>query len=200
MIDLLVAEMGTLDQIAAWWNGPAGAITQAILLVVLCIAAWGLNLFGLPGNWVAVALIGLYVWLGPEEGAMSLTWVALVIALLAAIVGEAVEFVAGALGAQKAGASRRSTFYSMLGSMIGAIAGAFIGVPIPIIGSIVAAILFGGLGATLGAMYGERQEGKTWDESWTVGKAAFVGRTIGTLGKSLVGMTIVLVALIGVIF
>lgn len=177
-----------------------GQVLLAILLVVLCIVAWASNLVALPGNWAAVLLVGLYVWLGPETGREAIGGGALVAAFLFALAGEAFEFVAGAWGANRAGASRRATLYAMLGSMVGAILGAIIGVPIPLVGSVIAAILFGGLGATAGAMYGEWTNGKPWKESWTIGHAAFWGRTVGTLGKMSAGLGVVAIALLGVVF
>lgn len=187
---------------ASWtgWLEPSGTVLLASLLVILCVVAWGTNLIALPGNWMSVALLALYVWLGPHEGRAAIGGIPLVVAFLMALIGEIVEFLAAALGAKKAGASRRSTIYAVIGSMVGAIAGAIIGVPVPVIGSVLAAILFGGLGATAGAMYGEWTDGKSWKESWSIGHAAFWGRTFGTIGKVSVGFVIVVIAVAGVLF
>ncbi len=182
------------------WLGPTGAVLTAILLVVFCVIAWGLNLITLPGNWISVAAMALYAWLGPSEGRLAIGTATLSAAFLFALIGEIVEFAAGALGAQKAGASRRSTILAVVGSMAGALIGAFVGIPIPIVGPILAAILFGGVGATAGAIYGEWTDGRSWQESWSVGHAAFWGRTFGTLGKFMAGLAVVLAALIGVLF
>ncbi|WP_442507279.1 DUF456 family protein [Novipirellula sp. SH528] len=182
------------------WLGPTGAVLTAILLVVFCVVAWGLNLITLPGNWISVAAMALYAWLGPSEGRLAIGTATLSAAFLFALIGEIIEFAAGALGAQKAGASRRSTILAVVGSMAGALIGAFIGIPIPIVGPILAAILFGGVGATAGAIYGEWTDGRSWRESWSVGHAAFWGRTFGTLGKFMAGLAVVLAALIGVLF
>ena len=174
-------------------------VTWAIGLVVLCFVGWLLNLISLPGNWMAVALVVGYVWLGPQEGPAEIGyWVAGTVFGLA-LVGELVEFVAGASGASRAGASRRSTIYAVIGSMIGALVGGVIGVPVPIIGPLIAALLFGSLGATAGAMYGEWSDGKSWQESWVVGHAAFWGRLLGTFGKILVGAAMIVTVVLGVI-
>ena len=182
------------------WLGPTGSVLLALTLVVLCIISWALNLVSLPGNWIGVAMLALYAWLGPDEGRGQIGFVAIGAAFGFALLGEIVEFAAGAVGAQKAGASRRSTLFAMIGSMIGAIGGAFIGIPVPVIGPVLAAILFGGLGATVGAMYGEWTDGRSWRENWTIGHAAFWGRTFGTLGKILAGLVIVVIALVGVVW
>ncbi len=182
------------------WLGPTGTVVMAIVLVTLCIVAWGLNLISLPGNWLAVAFLALFAWLGPESGRAAIGFLAVGSAFVFALMGEVIEFAAGAMEAQKAGASRRSTVLAMVGSMIGAIGGEFIGIPVPVIGPVLAAILFGGLGAMGGAMYGEWTDGRAWRESWTIGHAAFWGRTFGTLGKFAAGLAIVLVAIGGVLF
>lgn len=182
---------------ASWWM-LGGAILVAVGLVIGCAAAWSLNLLGLPGNWVAVGAIAIYAWVGPSEGRLSIGVGLACFAFGLGLLGEVLEFVAGAAGASRAGASRRATLFSIIGSMAGALTGALIGLPIPVVGPLIAAILFGGLGATAGAIYAEWTDGRPWKESWKIGQAAFVGRTFGTLGKSGVGLGIVLLAIAGV--
>ena len=182
-----------------WSFEPAMTVTWAVLLAVVSILAWLSNLLTLPGNWIVVAMLALYVWLGPDEGRSEISVGVLAVVFGLAIVGELIEFAAAAMGAQRAGASRRSTVFALVGSVVGAITGAIVGLPVPGVGSILAAILFGGAGATIGAMYGEWSDGKPWRESWAVGHAAFWGRTFGMLGKLVVGailVTVVLVALV----
>ena len=53
--------------------------------------------------------------------------------------------------------------------------------------SVVAALLGASLGAMAGAVAGERWKGRTLDESMEVGNAAFWGRLLGTMGKTLLG-------------
>ena len=189
------------DWMVGWadWIAPTGALLLALLLVVLCSVAWVSNLISLPGNWFAVAILAAYAWWGPDEGRVAIGNWPLAIAFAVAVIAEIVEFIASAWGAKRAGASKKATFYALVGSMIGALAGAVVGVPVPIVGSVLAAILFGGLGATAGAMYGEWTDGKPWRESWPIGQAAFWGRTFGTLGKLSIGSVIVLVAFIAVL-
>lgn len=182
-----------MDMAIAW--------SWAIGLLMLCTLAWALNLLSLPGNWIAVALVGLYAWLGPETGRVAVTWPVVALVFAIALVGEIIEFVAGAFGAQRAGASRRSTLYAIAGSLGGALLGMVFGslIPIPIIGPIVAAVMFGAGGATVGAMYGEWTGGKSWDESWPIGRAAFWGRLFGTLGKVASGLVMLVVIAIAVL-
>lgn len=200
-IPTLLADISPAVDTSGWtsWFAPTGTVLVAFALVLLCAVAWASNLVALPGNWCAVAVLALYAWLGPQDGRASIGYAAVSVAFLCALVGEIVEFVAAAFGAQSAGASRKSTGYAVLGSMIGAILGAIVGVPIPIVGSVLAAILFGGIGATAGAMYGEWTDGRSWKESCTVGHAAFWGRTFGTVGKMSAGLVILVIALVGVL-
>lgn len=179
----------------------AVASSWAIGLLMLCTLAWALNLLSLPGNWIVVALVGLYAWLGPEAGRVAVTWPVVASLFAIALVGEVIEFVAGAFGAQRAGASRRSTMYAIAGSLGGALLGMVFGslIPIPILGQLVGALMFGAGGATVGAMYGEWSGGKTWNESWPIGRAAFWGRLFGTLGKVASGFVMLVVIAIAVL-
>lgn len=196
----LMAKMGYLA-LVPWsvWLGTTGDVLLAITLVVVCVIAWGANLIALPGNWAAVAVLALYAWLAPADGRCEIGMGAVIGAFSCALLGEIFEFFASAVGANRAGASRRATVYAVIGSMVGAMVGAAVGVPVPVVGSVLAAILFGGVGATAGAMYGEWTNGKPWRESWTVGHAAFWGRTTGTIGKMVAGLGVVLIAIVGVL-
>lgn len=173
-----------------------GVPIAAMGLVLACVVSWLTNLITLPGNWICVVMIGLWVWLGPESGRLSIGLVTLGVTFAIAFFGEVVEFMASAAGAKKAGASTKSTIYSIVGSLAGAIFGGIIGVPVPVIGQVIAAILFGGLGAAAGAMYGEWTDGRDWRENWTVGRAAFLGKLFGTVGKFSVGLMIIVATVI----
>ena len=177
------------------WLEPTFVVLMAFTLVVGCVAAWLTNLVALPGNWICVLLMAFYAWLGPAEGRVAIGYGAVLAGFAFALLGELFEFLAGALGAQRAGASRKSTLYSILGSIAGAMTGALVGVPVPVIGSVIAAILFGGIGAAAGAMYGEWSDGRKWKENWVVGHATFWGRTIGTMGKITAGLVIVAIVI-----
>ncbi|WP_237607531.1 DUF456 domain-containing protein [Roseimaritima sediminicola] len=175
-------------------------IVWAIVLFVVCAAAWALNLIALPGNWIAVVAVALYAWLGPAEGRVAIGWPVAAAAFGFAAVGEALEFLAAALGAQRAGASRRTTLYALVGSMVGAVLGAVFGLPIPVVGPIIAALLFGALGAMGGALYAEWTDGRSWQESWPVAHAAFWGRLLGTAGKIAAGLLVILLVLLALVF
>jgi hypothetical protein len=112
-----------------------------------------------------------------------------------ALLGELIEFAAGAAGAAKSGGSRRGMILSMLGAMGGSIAGAMLGVfiPIPVIGSLIGAVAGGALGAFGGAYAGESWKGKLEHERLAVSMAAMAGRVFGTLGKLWIGAVMVVI-------
>jgi hypothetical protein len=158
-----------------------------VLLVLACVVCWALNVLGLPGNWLVVAVSSIYAYFGPAQGRLDLDWGVIGALGILALAGEAVEFFAGAVGAKQAGGSKRGAVLALAGSLLGGILGLFVGTPIPVIGQLVAAVLFAGLGALGGAVLGEQWKGRKLDESLRIGQAAFWSRLLGTLGKSLIG-------------
>jgi uncharacterized protein len=163
----------------------------ALLLVFGCGVAWLTTLFTLPGNWLIVGLAALFAWQLPEpaDGGRGMTWITVLVLLGLAVVGEIIEFGAGAAGAAKQGASRRSVALSIVGAMIGSVAGLFIGMPmIPLIGSLIAAVLAGAVGAFAGAYVGEAWKGRGEDQRIAAGRGAFSGRIWGTVAKLAVGV------------
>lgn len=167
----------------------------AAVFVLVLIVSWIAQLVGLPGNWLIVMTAALYAWLLPGEHATAVGWWAVGILLALAAVGEIVEFAAGAMGVSTAGGSRRGAMLAIVGSLVGGIVGLFVGLPIPIVGSLVSAVLFGGIGALVGAMLGEGWKGRDFDSSLHVGKAAFIGRMLGTVAKMIVCTLMVVVVL-----
>jgi len=171
------------------------ALLFALLFVLLLIACWLLTVLGLPGNWVAVVLAAVYAWLVPAESSVAFGWKTVLILLLLAALGEIVESGAGAIGASRAGGSKRGATLALVGSILGGIVGVLVGVPIPVVGSLVAAVLFAGLGAMAGAALGEMWLGRDFDTTWRIAKLAFWGRLAGTLGKIILGAMMIAVAI-----
>ena len=176
-------------------------IVWALLLAAIILFGWTLNLFGIPGNWINVCATLLYLLLTPADLRVSIGWPVFGMVFALAVVGEVVEFAAGAAGAKKAGGSRRAAVLALMGGLAGGIVGMFAGslIPIPGVGSIIGALLFAGLGAMGGAIVGETWAGGDAQQSWQVGKAAFWGRLFGTLGKILVGSIIVAVVWVALV-
>ncbi len=170
------------------------------LLILLLIIAWMTNLFGLPGNWMMVLLVGLWAWWQPEDSVMDISGWSWAGTLALAGLGELFEFLASVLGAKRAGGSRRAAVLSIVGSIVGGLTGAVLGLPIPLIGWLVGSVLFACLGAFIGALVGERWYGSDLDSSVKVGTAAFVGRLLGTIGKLATGAGILVVAILSLFF
>ncbi len=170
-----------------------------LLLVLAMAAAWVATLFALPGNWAIVVLAVLFALLFPAGEYRGLRWSAVGIAAGLAVVGEVIEFSAGAAGARRAGASRRSAVYALVGTILGSILGATVSIPIPIVGPIIGALGGGALGAFAGAFIGETAIGKDLPQSVAAGKGALLGRLVGAVGKLGIGAVMIVIIVIGAV-
>lgn len=175
-------------------------ILWALLLVISAFCFWSLNIFGLPGNWFVVAAAALYAYGVEAPGRVGFSWRVVIGLILLAALGEVIEFAAGALGASKAGGSKRASALALIGSLIGGVMGAFVALPIPPVGPLIGALFFAALGALAGATLGEQWKGRSLDEAMQVGQAAFWGRLLGTLGKILTGAIMVVLLLLALVF
>lgn len=137
-----------------------------------------LNIFSLPGNWLLLALVGLWRWLNPDATNMGVLFFSLLIGL--AIIGELLELGVQVMKARKYGSSSSGTFMGLVGAIIGAI---------------LLAPFFFGLGALLGALMGawigcfvmELLRGRPTKEAVDAAFGAMVGRFLGTVCKCGVG-------------
>lgn len=138
----------------------------------------------LPGTWVLLALAGLVEWLDrwwlPPDDRQTFGWWVLGGCLALALAGEAIEFIAGVLGAKKGGASKRG----LVGALVGGIAGIFLFTPlfffVPFLGAFLGAVL----GTFVGALIGElSDQSRTLGASMKPALAATIGRVIGTTSK-----------------
>ncbi len=171
------------------------------LLALALGCAWLATFFTLPGNWVIVALCAAFAyWIPEAEHARGIGWPVVIGLAVMALIGELLELAASALGATKAGGSKRAAALALVGSMIGSLVGAAIGFPVPVIGPLIGVLLCGGAGAALGAVLGEKWKGREFDDSLPVGAAAFWGRILGTVAKSSVGLGMIVVALVSALF
>lgn len=166
------------------------------LLIVGMVGVWFTTLFAFPGNWLIVALAALFAAFFPATDRHGLHWSTVAIGVALAVVGEVLELFAGAAGAKKAGASRRSIVLALVGTMIGSLIGATVAIPIPIVGPIVGALGGGALGAFAGAFIGETAIGRNTADSLAAGKGAMVGRLLGTAGKLAVGVVMIIIVAI----
>lgn len=174
--------------------------TLAVLLIAGGAVCWLANLVTLPGNWALLALAALFVFFASEEAGRGVTWTTVGILAGLAVAGEIIEFAAGAAGAAKQGASRRSIVLSLVGGIAGSIAGATAGVPIPVVGSLLGALVGGSVGAFGGAYLGELSSERPHATGVAVGRAAFFGRLWGTVGKFAVGAVMLGVLTVDALF
>ncbi|MGA0333738.1 MAG: hypothetical protein ACO3NW_07265, partial [Kiritimatiellia bacterium] len=63
--------------------------------VLLCVLGFGLNLFGLAGNWLIVATAGLHFWMVDRELRVGVQPGLLILLLLLAVSGEGLEALSG---------------------------------------------------------------------------------------------------------
>jgi len=183
----------------AWVAGTAFGLWIGVY-VLLLFGGTVLNLLGLAGNWVMTAGAFVHVLLADPQSRTGTGFGVPLTMLGLALIGEGLEFIAGLLGAGKAGGSRRAMILSMLGGIVGSLFGFSIGnVFIPIVGGVAGVLLVGGLGALAGAVLGETWKGRTFSDSMRVGRSAFTGRILGTLAKTFIGALIFLIGLFSLI-
>ena len=142
-----------------------------------------LVLFSLPGNWLIVSATGLFAWWKWQEGIFSIY--TLIAITVLAVIGEIIEFFAGAGGAKKAGASWIASLSAIAGAIIGAALGTVF-IPVPILGTLLGACIGAG-SATLAA---ETLGGKKIDHSLKSGLGAGLGVFLGTTSKFVIGIVI----------
>ncbi|PQO36174.1 DUF456 domain-containing protein [Bremerella cremea] len=165
----------------------------ALLLMFANLAAWVSTLFTLPGNWILLAFTILYAYFLPADYFPRISWTVVIFVAVIALIGELIEFLAGAAGAAKQGGSKLGIFLSLVGAFIGSLGGAIFLSFIPLIGTMVGALLGGAFGAFAGAWLGEHNTQKTSEERFNIGKGAFIGRILGTVGKLSMGVIMLVV-------
>ena len=161
-----------------------------ITLAILNLLALFLIALGLPGTWLMVALTGAAAWLKWDAEAPFISKWTLVAMASLAVVGELLEFVAGAAGSKKAGGTWRGAVGAVVLGLVGGILGTFL-IPVPLVGSLLGAAA----GAFVGASVGEISGGKSLEPALAVGRGAFTGRLLGAGWKLAVGAAMWCVAL-----
>lgn len=144
------------------------AIAAALILAGLCAVIVPV----LPG--IPLIYAGIWLIAGADEYRHVGVWWLLAIAVIG-VGGLLVDLLAGALGAKRAGASRRA----VLGSLVGTVVGLFFGLP---------GLL---LGPFLGAVLGEFAAGSTALRSTHVGMSAWIGLIFGAIIKLVSSVTMV---------
>lgn len=162
----------------------------AALLAALNALWLVLVVLGLPGTWLMVLSTLLVAWWrwGVETAGTGrpMFGVPVLVAICAlALVGEAVELLAGVFGSKAAGGSRRGALGALCGAVVGGVLGTFV-IPIPVLGSLLGTCG----GAAIGAWGLEFSGGRSSRASLKAGLGAGVGRLVGTLAKLAAGVAI----------
>jgi len=168
----------------------------ALILVLVnacCVAA---NLLMLPGNWIMLGTLCIFVIV--QGTAVGPDWTTVLVVLGLAVAGEVLETISGAARASQVGASRRAMLMSLLLSMAGALAGALL-IPIPVVGSALGAVAGAASGAFAGAWLGESWKGTVPEKRTEISTAAMTGRMIGMIAKFSIGVAIFAFQLISVL-
>lgn len=165
------------------------AYAYAFVFALLGLGCLFLVVLGLPGTWAMLAIALLFelgdgvALPGPER--VTFGWTLLAICAGLALVGEAVETVAGVAGARFGGGTRRG----MVGAFFGGLAGALFLtglVPIPVLGTLLGAMLGAFLGAWIGEATAPEARGREHNLRAALGAAA--GRLGGTIAKLAIGV------------
>lgn len=158
----------------------------ASLFNLLCV---GLTLLQMPGLWLMLlAALCLNLFYAPS----MFSWWTIGAAGGLCLLAEVSEFAAGAVGAQRAGATRRGMWGAVAGGIVGAIVGT-VAIPIPVLGTLLGA----GIGSGLGAAGLElSRRGATMDHAARVAGGAAVGRVTAAVIK--LGFACVLAAVLSV--
>lgn len=167
-----------------------GVVAALIMLILVNTLGIGLVVFQLPGTWLIVAATTGVAWWRQDQGTIS---VGVLIALVViALIGEAIEMIAGPAGSAKAGGSKRGAVLAVVGALVGAV----LGTPVmPVIGTIFGACA----GAAVGSILGDRWAGRQWSDAKRAAQGAATGRLIGTLVKIGCAVLMWLIALISVV-
>jgi len=153
------------------------------LLAMVNAGCLMLNLVALPGNWLMLGFTFLFAWWRWSEGVFCVWTLAAVLAL--AVLGEALELLAGMVGARAAGSTRRGALGALAGGVIGAVAGTIL-IPIPLLGSLAGA----SVGAFIGAFAGETSRGRPHWAGLRIGIRAGLGTATGMILKLAIGVVI----------
>lgn len=170
-----------------------------VTILLLLLVGWVMTLLSLPGTWLILVGAAAYAYFVPGDWRIAISWMLVAILLGLAIIGELLESLAVAVGAGKAGGSKRAAVLALVGSIAGGVLGGILGVPVPVFGPLIALLIGASFGAMAGAMLGEYWKGRSADFGWEVGKAAFWGRLLGTFAKIIVASIMVAVVLLALV-
>lgn len=153
-------------------------IPKTILFLLILIGIIFV-LFGLPGTWIIAAGAFLYSIFFDFKPGSSDFWVVFIL-VIAAILGELLEFAVSILGGKKMNVSTGAIIASIAGGIIGAI----VGVPVFLIGSFLGLLL----GTFLGAFVYELIMTQKLEIALQSASGVFFSRVIATFMKTSVAI------------
>lgn len=138
--------------------------TYVLAGILVLVGTLGTALPALPGVLMVLGGLGLAAW---TDGFVHVSQTTMIVLAGLALLTYAVDFVAGVLGAQRVGASRRA----LVGAMLGGLAGLFFGLP---------GVL---LGPFVGAVAGEYTVQRNLSQAGRVGFGTWIGMAVGLAAK-----------------
>ena len=150
---------------AFWWT-----VSLALIFVGLCSAVFPV----LPDSLLILA--GAFLQHFTVHGPHEVAWPTLDILIALCVAAHMLDFVAGALGARRFGASKWGALGGIVGGIVGLFffpVGLFLG---PVVGALCAEIIFAG-----------RALGPAMKSGW----GTFLGTTAGMIGKLLIDLSMV---------
>ena len=144
-----------MDVSVLWW-----LLSAALILVGLA----GTVLPALPGTALVLGGIVLGAWI---DGFSRVTTPTVIVISVLALLAWVLDYVAGLMGAQKAGASRQA----LIGAALGTVVGLFMG--------LVGVLFMPLVGAAIGEYIARRDHG----QALKVGTATWLGMMLGMLAK-----------------
>ncbi len=154
-------------------------IGLTLALLVMLLALVGNLIPGLPGTPLAlVAVIGHRLYFG----AASVSNVVLIVLVVLTVAAVGLDFLGGALGARKFGA----TWRGITGAVVGGLVGLFFNLPGIILGPFI--------GATLFELVGDKE----LKAAAKAGLGAVIGLVLGVIGKSALGVVMIILFVVNV--
>lgn len=133
-----------------------------------------LTLLTLPGIWMMLLVALLCQWWQPG----LFEWWTLGVVAGIAVLAEVAEFVSGAAGAAKHGASKTGMVFATIGGIMGAIAGTPV---FPLIGTILGGVVGAGIGAGMAEAAIKK---RSTQEVRAIATGAATGRLLATIVKT----------------
>lgn len=149
-----------------------------ILLIIILVCGVSLTMIGLPGNLlVLLGAVGYGYWEGFYHLSTKFLWILFGVFLI----GETVEFIAGALGAKR----KKASGWTITAALCGAIAGSIFGTSfLPVIGSFLGAMM-GAFAASYAMEYFLTRDAA---KAISVARSVMCGQIIGIIVKFSIGI------------